>query len=404
MRADALLLAGALDRIETVDQRSPRIGRMLGDRSQRSAGLRLALVAVVVVIVVGAALALGTRPLEVGGPSPTPLTWTPERLAEDWPAPPRLEPSSGAVDIPLILGAGAKWDASDQAWEGWEYIDPVGDVAAGGQWVDIRRVAFGLGRPGAFKFNLADDVRLPETDPADRWIAYGFVNDRDADGVPDLRFGMDNMADGSYRSWAADLTTGRMTTKCWPIRSDVGCGFNNGGPHGPVDAYYPYTWETWSVGPWFFYSGLSGRFYAWASLIEDGRVVATDFAPDAGWLVVGADPGLPLVGPVWSREVEIPERSLSVVSTLTFTPDGRMLVDACVQGGGTVTVMADTLLVSDLVLGESQCSRDVAAADAPLRAILGAEMITYKLEDGVLTLSADGNVVSLQGEFAGTPP
>ncbi len=26
------------------------------------------------------------------------------------------------------------------------------------------------------------------------------------------------------------------------------------------------------------------RFYAWASLIRDGRVVATDYAPDAGWL------------------------------------------------------------------------------------------------------------------------
>ena len=30
-------------------------------------------------------------------------------------------------------------------------------------------------------------------------------------------------------------------------------------------------------------------FYAWASVIVDGRVVATDYAPDAGWLV--ATPG-----------------------------------------------------------------------------------------------------------------
>jgi hypothetical protein len=27
-----------------------------------------------------------------------------------------------------------------------------------------------------------------------------------------------------------------------------------------------------------------GRFYAWASVIEGGRVVATDYAPDVGWL------------------------------------------------------------------------------------------------------------------------
>jgi hypothetical protein len=26
------------------------------------------------------------------------------------------------------------------------------------------------------------------------------------------------------------------------------------------------------------------RFYAWASEIADGRIVATDYAPDSGWL------------------------------------------------------------------------------------------------------------------------
>ena len=38
---------------------------------------------------------------------------------------------------------------------------------------------------------------------------------------------------------------------------------------------------------------LDMPFYTWASVIVDGRVVATDFAPDAGWLVAtrGARPG-----------------------------------------------------------------------------------------------------------------
>ena len=31
------------------------------------------------------------------------------------------------------------------------------------------------------------------------------------------------------------------------------------------------------------------RFYAWASVIQDGRVVATDYAPDDGWLAPSAD-------------------------------------------------------------------------------------------------------------------
>ena len=30
--------------------------------------------------------------------------------------------------------------------------------------------------------------------------------------------------------------------------------------------------------------GLVRPFYAWASIIENGRVVATDHAPDVGWL------------------------------------------------------------------------------------------------------------------------
>ena len=26
------------------------------------------------------------------------------------------------------------------------------------------------------------------------------------------------------------------------------------------------------------------RFYVWASVIEDGQIVATDYAPDVGWI------------------------------------------------------------------------------------------------------------------------
>ena len=33
------------------------------------------------------------------------------------------------------------------------------------------------------------------------------------------------------------------------------------------------------------------RFYAWASVIQDGRVVATDYAPDTGWLETTVKPG-----------------------------------------------------------------------------------------------------------------
>ena len=34
----------------------------------------------------------------------------------------------------------------------------------------------------------------------------------------------------------------------------------------------------------FHFKNLGGRFYAWSSLIADGQVVATDYAPNVGWL------------------------------------------------------------------------------------------------------------------------
>ena len=33
----------------------------------------------------------------------------------------------------------------------------------------------------------------PVVDPAEQWIAYGVVIDDDRDGVPDWRYGIDNM-------------------------------------------------------------------------------------------------------------------------------------------------------------------------------------------------------------------
>jgi hypothetical protein len=34
---------------------------------------------------------------------------------------------------------------------------------------------------------------------------------------------------------------------------------------------------------------LPDRFYAWASVIQNGRVVATDYAPDIGWIVASVN-------------------------------------------------------------------------------------------------------------------
>lgn len=398
-QADAVVLVGAMERIGATDQRRAAQLRLFGDRYRWASSLRFATVtALLVLALVLAAVFTGALRSE-----PPPILWTPERLTQDWPAPPRPEPGEGAPDVSLVLGAGAQWDASEQAWEGWEYVDPVGDIGAeAGSWVDIRRVGYSGGRPEALKMNLAGDVRLPATDPTDRWIAYGFVIDTDADGIPDIRLGMDNLPGGAYRWWGAYLTTGQLTTKCWPKRSENDCESSDRGPRGLTDAYYPYTEEIWSAGPWFFYSGPSGRFYAWASQIEGGRVVATDYAPDAGWLVVDKEPGLPLIGTTWSIEREFPDRSLLVVMSLVFTADGRLQLDLCRRGEAKVQVTQnaerfDALRVTDIDLSGDACSAEVAAMEEEVLAVLSGGDIAYTLESGILELRAAGHVLRLTG-------
>ena len=61
-------------------------------------------------------------------------------------------------------------------------------------------------------------------------------------------------------------------------------------------------------------------FYVWASVIVDGRVVATDYAPDSGWLIpsTGAKPG---GTSVLRREDTLPSRlSMTVPNGWTRGP------------------------------------------------------------------------------------
>jgi len=150
----------------------------------------------------------------------------------------------------------------------------------------------------------------PVVAPADAWIAYGVVIDDDRDGVPDWRYGIDNTpVDRAYtgphnRVWRTDLHTGQtdagpeliapdppplLGRRAWAMRgprteypmvgSDAGFLFGGGSE------------STTGSAAWGF--ELDMPFYAWASVIVSGRIVATDYAPDTGWLVAtrGVRPG-----------------------------------------------------------------------------------------------------------------
>jgi hypothetical protein len=203
--------------------------------------------------------------------------WTEASLEKDWPAPLRQEPPLGqdAVLLP--------------------HTDPVGDTAPRGvSGIDIELVELGelSPPPGAVVVvNLAGRLPAPLPHPGHYWIAYGLVLDTDGDGGGDVRLGIDNMPfvdEPAHRAWRTDLDTGRTASSA-------------GGPYGMVGDIYL---DTWFPGEGFhrdpdgnvatFGVALRPdepqfRFYVWASVIEDGQIVAVDYAPDAGWFDVTGD-------------------------------------------------------------------------------------------------------------------
>jgi hypothetical protein len=212
-------------------------------------------------------------------PTPAPITWTDASLSRDWPAAVRTEPAGAPVLVPI-------------RWSKLGHVpDPTGDAGSAGTWADIIDVSiskaivdifFAPGQPG-----------LHGVDPRQVRFGRGLVVDTDGDGVADWRYGMDNVpagtpshCDGSsydYRWWRTDLHTGRTDwAVCYTlavvgpgggVQTAVGWGpnhlrlsFGSDTPAGEVGAL------------------PKGHFYAWASVIQDGQIVATDYAPDNGWL------------------------------------------------------------------------------------------------------------------------
>jgi hypothetical protein len=218
-------------------------------------------------------------PSAAGSLSPEALVWTSERQTQDWPGPMRVEPPGC---VPILVPASRPGEVAD-----YSYHDRMGDVEQALALVDIVDVEFRehcwFAPSGCVYFDMAADVPEPMPDPADQWIAYGIVVDTTGDGRPEFRYGIDNAApDVDYgRMWRTDLVTGstysptgileapQVMDAVFPSDRDLGleAGFNPGSifakrlPDQPVF-----------------------RFYVWASGIVDGQIVATDYAPDAGWI------------------------------------------------------------------------------------------------------------------------
>lgn len=128
-------------------------------------------------------------------------------------------------------------------------------------------------------------------------ISYGLVLDTAGDGAPDYLVGIedDSTPPGDvitgnqplpphiFRVWVTDLATGATDEQIGPSY-----GY-------PIEFGHPDERGNGAV-MWFTFLGDSApadmdprsvRFYAWASLTNDGEVVARDVAPDDGWMTVG---------------------------------------------------------------------------------------------------------------------
>jgi hypothetical protein len=115
-------------------------------------------------------------------------------------------------------------------------------------------------------------------------ISYGVVVDSTRDGIADYLIGLDrrgvSASNGTYRAWVTDLATNETEIQ-------------DGGPYGiPFDFAHSAGKKPGGMAGltlWFlsnapFEDAFRARWYAWAALSQDGKVVAWDTAPDAGWL------------------------------------------------------------------------------------------------------------------------
>ena len=138
--------------------------------------------------------------------------------------------------------------------------------------------------------------------------------------------------DLDYRAWTTDLHTGR-TIVGW--NSD---GFSDSW-YPPGSGRLPRTDVDFRFGGASLAGGgsqpetIPERFYFWASVIQGGQVVATDYAPDVGWLTLPSTPQVessptptpPGPTPQVKDDPDVPGGRLWTTSVINNSPDPATL-------------------------------------------------------------------------------
>lgn len=243
--------------------------RGMRHRRRRTALTAAAVAAAVVLAVSAVAVSLSGDEIRVqpaeestSSPSPTATTTRPTQTAD---SSTQLRPDSPGP----VVGMRQQRDGRDATFGGIDILD-VGASRRPGWTIELRAAP-----------PLASTL-----DPARRIIEHGVVVDADGDRVADCHIGINTDAPtpGHLRVWVKNLDTGVSDERIGP-------------PYGiPIDFVHPSEGEDLGsdrLVHFFFLSketepcdrpGPDAAFYAYASLAEQGRVTALDYAPDTAWL------------------------------------------------------------------------------------------------------------------------
>jgi hypothetical protein len=166
------------------------------------------------------------------------------------------------------------------AWQ-----DPLDDAVG---FVDVERVRFSPQGQPHWYIELAAEPPVPADREPGQLIAYGLVLDTTGDGVADHVVGIDNDApeQGDFHVWVTDLATGETAEQIGPpygVPVEFSHPDEESGPVEPPTMVFTFLAGTRPAG----LDSATVRFYAWTSTTRDGTLVASDYAPDSGWVSGG---------------------------------------------------------------------------------------------------------------------
>jgi hypothetical protein len=159
-------------------------------------------------------------------------------------------------------------------------------------WVDITRLEWRIEPTMSWLIEVAEKPTMAAELHPDRVLTYGLVMDTTRDGIADYEIGINNDTPnaGDFRVWLTDLNSGTISEKVGPgygIPLDFSHPDESGSGDDPSSATtVRLFFLEWPSGRTYRPPDLDSgaRYYAWSSLIDAGEVVASDYAPDVGWL------------------------------------------------------------------------------------------------------------------------